>query len=78
MIIETAFNIGEDVWDDLTNKKAKIIGITFSSGYTQGNLCRKSVDTIGYWLDNEYLYGGRHPWEITKLNCKANREKGYE
>ena len=66
MKIETEFNIDEIVWDDLTHKTAKIIGITFSSGYTEGNIFRNSYNTVGYWLDNDYLSGGRHPWEITK------------
>jgi len=48
MNIETEFNIDDMVWDDLTHKTAKIIGISFSSGYTQGNLYRDSANTVGY------------------------------
>jgi len=69
MKIETEFNIDEKVFDDLTGTEAIIIGITFSAGYTEGNLLRNSCNCIGYWLNNQYLEGSRHPWEITKLNA---------
>ena len=67
MKIETEFDIDEKVWDDLTHKYAKIIGIGFEDGYTKGNKFRSACACIGYWLDNDYLGGGRHPWEITKI-----------
>lgn len=67
MEIKNEFNVGEKVFDDLTGKSAKIIGLSFSKGYTDGNHYRESMDCIGYWLDNDYLSGGRHPWEVSKL-----------
>ena len=63
------FLVGDSVWDDLTNSKAKIIGI----GYFNGHKFGEHIDachTVGYWLDNAYLGGARHPWEITKLETK--------
>jgi hypothetical protein len=45
---------GDIVWDDLTASKAKIIKVSVDRG------------CVGYWLDNDYLGGGRHPWEISK------------
>jgi hypothetical protein len=67
MDIMNEFNVGDEVIDGLTDKKAKIIGISFSHGHADGNECQFAVMTIGYWLDNDYLGGGRHPWEISKL-----------
>lgn len=67
MKIETEFDVGEIVWDDLLGKNTKIIGISFSSGYTLGNRYRNSADTVGYWVDSTYLDGGRHPWELGKV-----------
>lgn len=49
--------IGDEVYDDLTSKKAKIIKITEDNN-----------SNIGIWLEDEsYLGGGRHPWEISKI-----------
>ncbi len=48
-------SIGDEVHDDLTSKRSKIINITEDP---KGN--------FGIWLDNDYLGGGRHPWEISK------------
>lgn len=66
MKIETEFNVGDIVWDDLTGTTTEIIGISFSHGYTEGNLTRYSLFTIGYWVKNDYLDGGRYPWEISR------------
>lgn len=46
---------GDVVWDDLTHSLAKIV--RYDPPVT--SLCG------GYWLDNDYLGGGRHPWEIS-------------
>lgn len=73
MKIETEFSVGDKVWDDLTGKEAEIIGISFSNGYTEGNKYRCAMETVGYWLDNDYLSGGRHPWEISKLGTKNDK-----
>jgi hypothetical protein len=46
--------VGEIVWDDLLRCNQKIV--------------RKSRDecgNLGYWLDNDYVGGGRFPWEIS-------------
>jgi len=67
MEIKTEFSVGDIVFDDLQGKEAKVIGISFSTGFTDGNKFRNSADTVGYWLDNDYLGGGRHPWEVS---CK--------
>jgi len=50
------FKLNEIVHDDLTNTKAIIIKIETS----QNNI-------VGYFIDNDYLGGGRHPWELTKV-----------
>ena len=57
--IDTKIEIyeGLTVRDDLTQTNAKIVKIEKDSN---GN--------IGIWLDNSYLRGGRHPWEISKAH----------
>lgn len=65
MKIETEFSVGDLVFDDLTGKVVKVIGISFSDGYTNGDLVNEKFRTIGYWIDSPYLSGGRHPWEIS-------------
>jgi hypothetical protein len=47
---------GDTIHDDLTSQSAKIVRIS-SDNY--GNR--------SYWLDNDYLDGGRHPWEISPI-----------
>jgi hypothetical protein len=48
--------IGDKVKDDLTNSVAIIVKVDIDAN---GN--------IGYFVDNDYLGGGRHPWEITEF-----------
>lgn len=50
--------VGDTVWDDLTGTKAKVTRISVSTSEPQ---------TVGIWLDSEYLDGGRHPWEISLI-----------
>ena len=45
---------GDIVWDDLLRVNAVIVRVDFDQ---HGN--------VGYWLNNDYLGGGRHPWEIS-------------
>jgi ribose 5-phosphate isomerase RpiB len=66
MNIHFEFEVGEKVHDDLTHKEATIICIEFKDGCKQGEFAH-ALKTIGYWLDNDYLGGGRHPWEISKI-----------
>lgn len=64
------FNIGEMVYDDLTGKDEVILNITLGEGKGK---------TVGYWLSGDYLEGGRHPWEISKIDLlkrwKEHKEK---
>lgn len=46
--------VGDIVTDDLTQTRVKITKITQDD---EGN--------VGIWVDNNYLEGGRYPWEIT-------------
>lgn len=55
---ERTLRVGEEVWDDLTATKARVLRIE-TDEHTE--------HTVGIWLDNDYVGGGRHPWEITKL-----------
>lgn len=70
--LNNEFEVGEKVFDDLTAKEATVIGISWARGFTENNRLRNQLDTLGYWLDNDYLGGGRHPWELTKLKCCSN------
>lgn len=45
--------VGETVRDDLTGKDSAIIRIDHDK-----------FGNTAIWLDNDYLDGGRHPWEI--------------
>lgn len=53
-----SFEVGEVVFDDLTCKLCIIRRIS------------ESKNAIGYWLNSNYLGGGRHPWELTKVKKK--------
>jgi hypothetical protein len=46
---------GDELWDDLTGANAKVLRVAVDD---YGN--------VGYWLDNDYLGGGRHPWEVSQ------------
>jgi hypothetical protein len=48
---------GDLVHDDLTNKDAIITTISIDKN-----------KNVGYWVDNDYIEGGRHPWEISKID----------
>lgn len=50
------FKVGDLVKDDLTRTVATIVKIDISPD-----------GIVGIWLDNDYLEGGRHPWEVTEL-----------
>lgn len=65
MDITTTFDIGEHVYDDLTRSERVVIGVSVDIGTVDG---QQHSDVIeGYWVDSNYLHGGRHPWELSKL-----------
>lgn len=83
MKIQTEFNVGDEVWDTLTEKKVKIIGLSFATGKQGINSKVKLLDVVDYWVDDKYLEGGRHLWEIeifkfysTRLDAEKYRKKG--
>lgn len=51
------FNVGELAFDDLTKRVVEILKINVDEN-----------GSIGYFVDSEYLNGGRHPWELTPLS----------
>lgn len=79
MRIDTEFNVGEKVWDDLTMQEATVIGITFEHGKKKVEDKRTASRCVGYWIDNNYLGGGRHPWELCKFRkinlCESKNSK---
>lgn len=56
---------GDEVYDDLTRTKTKVVGVQVAVGYVAGT--RYSGVAVGYWVDSPYLGGGRHPWEISEI-----------
>jgi hypothetical protein len=66
------YDIGDVVFDDLTGKDAVIINISLGTD--------EKTLTAGYWVNGDYLEGGRHPWEISKIDwmkrMKDEREDG--
>jgi len=64
--INNEFEVGEEVYDELTRKEAIIVGISFARGCV-GKLNIDQSDNIGYWLDNDVFDGARHPWELLKI-----------
>ena len=68
------FEIGEEVFDDLTGKKVSVIGLTYQTGRKYGEMT-DHLDCIAYWVNHKYLGGGRHPWELTKLSQKNLEQK---
>jgi len=68
------FKIGEEVFDDLTGKKARVTGLSMDDGITyhydnKGNnkKVRNACVNWAIYLDNDYIDGGRFPWEVTNL-----------
>ena len=56
------FQAGDLVYDDLTGKDVIVTTISFG----------ERIDApIGYWVSSDYLEGGRHPWELTKIDLVA-------
>lgn len=68
MALEKEYNvehkIGEIVYDDLTNKDVVLFNVTLGDN-----------KTVGYWVNDDYLEGGRHPWELTKIDWMDRYKK---
>lgn len=62
-----AWRVGDTVQDDLTMTLAKVVGIEWADGTVRDSRNKKVryAGCVAVWLDNEYLDGGRHPWEIS-------------
>ena len=56
------FQAGDLVHDDLTGKDCILTTISIGG---------EPSHAIGYWIASDYLEGGRHPWEITKIDMVA-------
>ena len=61
------FRVGEIVFDDLVSKDVVILNVTFGPN-----------KTVGYWVNDKYLEGGRHPWELTKIDWADRWKKEVE
>ena len=64
--IELGFQVGDRVFDLLTEKPATILGIKYQNGKCNSNTTVSHA--VGFWLNNNYLDGRRHPWEISEIN----------
>jgi hypothetical protein len=58
------FKIGEQVHDDLTSKDVVVLNVTLGNN-----------KTVGYWVNSDYLEGGRHPWELSKIDWRKRWEE---
>jgi len=58
--METELDIGDVVYDILTKKTRRIIGIRYRN------------NNFYYWIDSLYLDGVRNIWEIEKVNEQYN------
>lgn len=65
MKIETDYNIGDDVWDTLTLRKVKIIGVSVLIGQTCCDTIAKS--TTVYYVDNHTCGTFRKPEELIRV-----------
>jgi len=62
--VRVQFRVGDIVHDDLTGKPVQIIGMEWQEGRRPGENV-SAVGCVGYWVDDEHLGGGRHPWELS-------------
>lgn len=65
MKLDLILGVGDECIDDLTRERHKIVGVTVTIGTINGT--RYAGPTVGYWLDSDYLGGGRYPWEVSPL-----------
>ena len=75
MTIESPFNIDQEVYDDLTQRVCRVVGLSYEIGRTDPEHPNvSSVGCWGVWIDSEYLSGGRHPWELSELTDELRAE----
>lgn len=62
------WKVGDKVVDDLTMTVSTIVGVEWADGCVRNSKGTKSnhYGCVAIWLDNEYLDGGRHPWEVSE------------
>lgn len=78
--MKAPFVVGELVHDDLTRHKCKVIGISYGYGkvWEGGKQVHYGVGAWGIWLDDPYLDGGRHPWEVSKIRNTCQTELDFK
>lgn len=62
------WKVGDKVIDELTNSIATVTGVEWATGRVPAGGRPGFINYMGsmaLWLDNEWLDGGRHPWEIS-------------
>lgn len=60
---ERVLRVGDTVWDDLTMREARVLRISISDGDHLPLVDDRG--TVGIWIENDHVGGGRHPWEIS-------------
>lgn len=56
-LYKVEYDIGTQVVDDLTGKDAIVVNITIDEH-----------KNVGYWVNSDYLQGGRMSWELTAID----------
>lgn len=73
--INFEFRVTEEVFDDLTRTVATVVGVRYDNGKFDVNDKDTSMHCIGYRVDNDWLGGLRHPWELTTLPKDEQKRK---
>lgn len=64
--IHPPFRLGESVRDDLTTHMSTVIGLMYEDGKRAFSANTVSAGTWGVVINDEYLDGLRHPWEVER------------
>lgn len=67
-VVSTEYDCGEVVYDDLTGRTVRVVGIEHADPKERGDSDIKRPATSFIVVDNDYLYGLRWPWELTKYD----------
>lgn len=69
LIIE--YDVDEIVYDKLTRKHVKLIGIEYKIGKLGFDANTTTIETVNYYVENSVDNGCRQPWQIDKIDVYA-------
>jgi hypothetical protein len=75
--INLPFFVGEKVHDNLTGKETVVIGVEYFDGRKYKSDIEQ-ISSVEIWIDDDFLNGIRHPWEINKLGLSDSRDSHCE